>query len=88
MDVYRSIYVRKSCFTAPLMRLRKTKFPTAYPTIYPPNENVEYSYPLSGLQILLHGVISLPDATSYDNSVIKYFLWLLKEVLYFVSKHI
>ena len=27
--------------------------------------------PYSGLQILLHGVISLPDATSYDKS--KYF---------------
>ena len=24
----------------------------------------------SGLSILLHGVISLPDATSYDNSLI------------------
>ena len=31
-----------------------------------PNENFEYSYPLSGLQILLHDVILLPDATSYD----------------------
>ena len=30
------------------------------------NENVEYSYPLSGLSILLHGVILLPDATSCD----------------------
>ena len=25
--------------------------------------------PLSGLSILLHGVISLPDATSYDNYI-------------------
>ena len=29
--------------------------------------NFEYSYPLSGLQILMHGAISLSDATSYDN---------------------
>ena len=28
---------------------RKTKFPTVYPTIYTsPNENFDYSYPLSG----------------------------------------
>ena len=26
-------------------------------------------YTTSGLSILLHGVISLPDATSYDNKV-------------------
>ena len=32
------------------------------------NENFEYSYPLSGLKILLHDVISLPDATSYDKN--------------------
>ena len=44
---------------------RKTKFPTVYPTIYPQKKNFEYSYPLSGLSILLHDVISLPDATSY-----------------------
>ena len=46
----------------------KLIFPTVYPTIYLPNENFEYSYPLSGLSILLHGVISLPDATSYDKT--------------------
>ena len=35
-EVYRRIYVRKSRFTAPLTRRRKTKFPTVYPTIYLP----------------------------------------------------
>ena len=35
-EVYRRIYVRKSRFTAPLARRRKTKFPTVYPTIYLP----------------------------------------------------
>ena len=35
-EVYRRIYVRKSCFTALLTRRRKTKFPTVYPTIYLP----------------------------------------------------
>ena len=30
------IYVRKSCFTAPLTRHHKTKFPTVYPMIYLP----------------------------------------------------
>ena len=35
-EVYSMIYVRKSHFTAPLMRRRKTKFPTIYPTIYFP----------------------------------------------------
>ena len=34
--VYRRINVRKSRFTAPLMRCRKTEFPTVYPTIYLP----------------------------------------------------
>ena len=29
-----------------LTRRSKTKFPTVYPTIYLPNENFEYSYPL------------------------------------------
>ena len=33
-EVYRRIYVRKSRFTAPLARRRKTKFPTVYPTRY------------------------------------------------------
>ena len=33
------------------------------------NEKFKYSYPLSGLSILLHGVISLPDATSCDNLI-------------------
>ena len=70
-EVYRLIYGRKSHFTAPLARRRKTKFPTVYPTIYLPKWYFEHSYPLSGLSILLHGVISLPDATSYDN--ISYF---------------
>ena len=57
--------MRKSLFTAQLTRARKTKFPTVYPTMVP-NENFEYRYPLSGASILLHGDISLPDATSYD----------------------
>ena len=35
-EVYRRIYVRKSRFTSPLTRRRKTKFPTVYPTIYLP----------------------------------------------------
>ena len=39
-------YIQKSCITAPLMRHRKTKFPTVYQMIYSPNENFEYSYPL------------------------------------------
>ena len=37
-----------------------------------PNGNFEYSNPLSGLRILLHGVISLPDATSYDKSMLRH----------------
>ena len=38
-------------------------------TVIPsPNENFEYSYSLSDLLVLLHGVISLPDATSYDKN--------------------
>ena len=40
------IYVRKSCFMAPLALGRKTKFSTVYPTIYLPNENFQYSYHL------------------------------------------
>ena len=56
-------------FMAPHTRRRKTKFPTVYPPIYlyipmPIYENFENSYPLSGFSILLHGVISLPGATS------------------------
>ena len=35
-----------SHFTAPLARHLKTKYPTIYPSIYLPNENFEYSYPL------------------------------------------
>ena len=35
-EVYRRIYIRKSHFTAPLARRRKTKFPTVYPKIYLP----------------------------------------------------
>ena len=30
------------------------------------------TFPTSGLQILLHGVISLPDATSYDKKISEY----------------
>ena len=42
------MYVRKSPFTAPLVRRRKTKFLTVYPTIYTsPNEKFKYSYPLN-----------------------------------------
>ena len=33
-------------FMAPLVRRRKTKFPTIYPTYTSPNENFEYCYPL------------------------------------------
>ena len=42
-EAYRRIYVRKSSFTAPLARRRKSKFPTIYPTINLP----KYSYPLN-----------------------------------------
>ena len=41
--VYHRIYGWKSCFTAPLtsvLRQRKTKFPTVYPTIYHPKLKV------------------------------------------------
>ena len=31
-------------FLAPPMRLRKTQFPTVYPTTLSPNENFEYNY--------------------------------------------
>ena len=46
-EVYRRIYVRKSHFTAPLVRHRKTKFPTVYPRIYLPKLKFEYSFPLN-----------------------------------------
>ena len=40
------------------MRRRKTKFPTVYPTIYLPNENFEYSYPLNIEQRLVEATVS------------------------------
>ena len=45
VEVYHQIYGQKSCFAAPLAHPHKTKFPTVYPAF--PNENFEYSYPLS-----------------------------------------
>ena len=51
-----------------LARRRKTKFRPYIRKYISPHENFEYSYPLSGLSVLLHGVISLPEATSYDKN--------------------
>ena len=41
----------------------------------------ENQWPTSGLQILLHGVISLPDATSYDKArYITLFVWFYAKI--------
>ena len=45
-NILSDIYGEKSHFTAPLPRRSITKFLTIYPTIYLPNENFEYIYPL------------------------------------------
>ena len=63
-DIRSEVTFYGSAYASPLNYF----FPTVYPTIYLPNEKFEYSYPLSGLSILLHVVISLPDATSYDKT--------------------
>ena len=41
----------------------------------------ENRYTTSGLQILLHGVISLPDATSYDNAKYNISIYCIAAIL-------
>ena len=49
-EVYRRIYIPKSSFTAPLAGHVKCDFRPYIPQYTSPNENFEYSYPLSEFQ--------------------------------------
>ena len=51
-EVNRRFYGRKLCFTAPLMRRRKMKFPTVNRRFTSPNAKFESSYPLTVLKFI------------------------------------
>ena len=79
------------------LRRRKTKFPTVYPTIYSPNENFEYSYPLILMHLQVQRDVCLDNVINLRQYVLRYtvanptslcivaFHWLTSEYMQLAS---